>query len=1126
MWRPHRKPSRNSRTLGRNRRRPRRQAIEALESRKLLATDFVQTNLVSDQAGQALVQDPRLIGPWGVAEATSGGSFWVANSGSSTSTLYQGDVNGSPFIKTPVNVALPGGLPTGVAFVGNGSFQLTDDTGAVVPARFIFSSLNGNLVASPAVTSPPTGQTALAQGQIVAHVDGAVFTGLAEASVNGHSYLFAADFQHGTIDVFDTSYGQVSLAGSFTDPNLPAGYSPFNVQVLNGQIYVTYAAYTTTGVQPSDNDGDENEDNGPQNDAKDHGDGHGHGNQNDNDNDENNVPGVIPVRLLSQTGGIVDVFNLDGTFSGRLVTGGDLNAPWGLAIAPGSLGSTTSGFGSLSADLLVGNFGDGRITAVNPTNGAVDGQLANASGATISIPHLLGLTFGNGTSAGNADTLYFTAAPSGNGNGGGNANSPALIALDPSSDGAVSATGNGSVNVSDGGTLVVDSSSGSAITLNGNAEVTAGTIDIVGVPGVNANGHGAVEGIINNGAAAVADPLASLPAPDLSSLTVQQSSTLSISGHTHVTLEPGVYTGGINVTGQASVTLLPGIYYLQGGGLSVSGGGSVVGQGVMIFNAPQTANDGIGVTGHGVIDLTAPTSGTYQGIALFEARGAGSPISIDGGGSINVVGGVYAPNAVVAATGNGRLNVLSNLDDGITAQLIAYDVNVVGNGTVNVAGNQPTGGIGGVHGLFGSLQAAGSTALTTTSTTLQAVEGMVFRGAVAAFAVTAANPVASNYSAVIDWGDGNTTTGTVTATGNGGFLVLGNHTYSEEGSQNVTVTINDLSNSGNNATVTEQTRIADAPLVARGVVLPVQTDLSLNNVTLATFHDLGGAEPAGTYTATIDWGDGVTADTGTVTVNGDGTLSVLGSHTYAASGSYVVKVTIQDEGGATTTAHTLAAIGNVNPDDFFIASAFENILGRPVDEGSLQNFDNDLAHGLSRLAFANLLTHSDEFFDNKIERVYQQFLGRDADDAGLIFWRNLLGAGLTDEQLEADFIGTPEFFEHSGGTNTLWVDHMYFDLLGRAPDTAGEIFWVNALNAGAARSLVAVGFAGSAEREGIIVRGDYDDFLGRPPGASEVNGWVTAFQHGVTNEDVVAGFVASNEYFGKHDHPHGDNGGD
>src|SRR6185437_6767006 len=130
--------------------------------------------------------------------------------------------------------------------------------------------------------------------------------------------------------------------------------------------------------------------------------------------------------------------------------------------------------------------------------------------------------------------------------------------------------------------------------------------DVVGVPGVSSHGHGAVEGTLNNGAAVMSDPLASLPAPDLSSLTVQQTSGLFLSGQTHVTLEPGVYQGGIHVTGQASVTLLPGIYYLQGGGLSVSGGGSIVGHGVMVYNAPLTANDGISVTGHGSINLTAP----------------------------------------------------------------------------------------------------------------------------------------------------------------------------------------------------------------------------------------------------------------------------------------------------------------------------------------------------------------------------------------------------------------------------------------------------------------------------------------------------------------------------------------
>ena len=167
----------------------------------------------------------------------------------------------------------------------------------------------------------------------------------------------------------------------------------------------------------------------------------------------------------------------------------------------------------------------------------------------------------------------------------------------------------------------------------------------------------------------------------------------------------------------------------------------------------------------------------------------------------------------------------------------------------------------------------------------------------------------------------------------------------------------------------------------------------------------------------------------------------------------------------------------------------------------------------SRSVLTVLLTHSDEYYDNRIQQAYQDYLGRSADAGGLNFWRSLMRSGLTDEQLEAAFIGSAEFYNHSGNSDRAWVDEMYFDLLGRAPDAAGEAYWTNVLAHGGNRSQVAAGFAASTEREGQTVRNDYLTFLGRQPGQAEVDGWVNAFHQGVSNEQVVAGFVASDEYF-------------
>ena len=1123
-------------------------SAEALENRYLL-TGYMQENLVSDQAGAALIQDPKLVAPWGISIAPDG-NFYVADSGSSVATIYSGDVSGTPFSKDSLVVKVPGGLPTGEVANGAGGFDVTGPDGSTGSSQLIFDSANGNLAGySPGV--PNTGTTSTL-AQLAAQVDGAVYTGLAIGSVGGTTYLFAADFQNGAIDVFDTNFNLVTSLAANAHP----GYSPFGVQVINGELYVTYAKFSTTSTTTGDNDADDGNQNdqGAQNDAKGgngkgNGNGNGQGNGNDNgqgndngngngngpsghhghkggnggngnmDNDsddgENNGAGPSGVRLLDTTGGFVDAIGLSGLLNGSSLptatwsAGTSLNAPWGVALAP-------TGFGDFGGDLLVGNFGDGHITALNPTTGALvttatntTGQLTNPDGTPIVVDHLLGLTFGNGSTAGSSDTLYFTSAPTGNTLPTTSSN-PSLLVLDGSSPGALTVVGNANVAVSGGGTLAVDSSSSSAITASGNAEVAAGTIDVVGSTSTNGNAN--ISGMIDAGAAAVADPFASLPVPSTAGL--QQFQAVHISDHSHVTLRPGVYTGGIDVSGQASVFLMPGIYILQGGGLSISGGATVVGNHVMIFNSPLNANQGINVTGHGSLALSGPESGTYKGIAIFQAPGAGSPITVDGQGSITVQGIVYAPAATLQVSGNGQLTVLNDVDDGVTAQLIVFDLNVVGNGTVSVSGMTASKGVLGIHGLLGSLQPATSAnPLVITGGVIQATEGTTFTGAVAAIASSLNGAVAGDFTATIDWGDGTSSIGTVTATGNGGFLVFGNHDYTEEGTETVTVTVSD--NSSNTVSSTASTQVTDAPLVATPISIAAQPSLTVSNLQVATVTDTGGAEAATNYTATIDWGDGTTTSTGTVSVSGN-TIDVAGGHTYAMAGRYHVTVTVTDEGGASTVAHSVVVVGNPPPNNLFVGAAFEDVLERSVDLPSLQFFDNLLQRGASRGAVALDLTHSAEFLENLIREAYQQFLGRDADDAGLAFWLNAMQGGLTLERLEADFVGSPEFFEHSGGTNQLFVEHLFFDLLGRAPDTAGEIFWVNALTGGANRGLVALGFADSDEHEGIIVRDDYETFLNRAPVQNEVNFWVNQFEHGENNENVVAGFVGSDEFFHAH----------
>jgi uncharacterized protein (TIGR03118 family) len=201
------------------------------------ATGFYkQTNLVSDQPGLAAMVDPDLVNPWGIALPPTGGAFWVANNGTGRSTLYAGDVNGNPLTKISLVVSIPASLPTGAVFNASSDFVVTSGA-ASGPARFIFASQVGVISGwSAGVPPPPLSKTA----QVGATED-AVYTGLAIGQSGGANYLYAADFEHRSINVFDKSFQLVHLDGSFADPNLPNSYAPFNIQALNGKLYVMYA---------------------------------------------------------------------------------------------------------------------------------------------------------------------------------------------------------------------------------------------------------------------------------------------------------------------------------------------------------------------------------------------------------------------------------------------------------------------------------------------------------------------------------------------------------------------------------------------------------------------------------------------------------------------------------------------------------------------------------------------------------------------------------------------------------------------------------------------------------------------------------------------------------------------
>ncbi len=339
-----------------------RPALEQLEERCVLSTAFLETNLVSNLAGVAKTTDPNLVNPWGiVASATS--PFWINDNGSGLSTLYTGaGVPQSLVVTIPPPGGSPAGTtaaPTGIVFNSTSSDFVVTSGGKSGKAAFIFATEDGTISAwSPAVNAT----NAILEVDKSAATPPAVYKGLAlgSNSTNGN-LLFATNFSAGTVDVFDKNFAAVNLgAGAFTDPTLPAGFAPFGISNIGGKLYVTYAMQ----------------------DADKHDDVAGAGN------------------------GFIDVYDTSGHMLQRLVSGGNLNSPWGLALAP-------SNFGSLSNDLLVGNFGDGLINAYNPTTGAFVGQVTDIRGNAVHVDGLWGLSFGNGGSAGPTNTLFFTAGVNG-----------------------------------------------------------------------------------------------------------------------------------------------------------------------------------------------------------------------------------------------------------------------------------------------------------------------------------------------------------------------------------------------------------------------------------------------------------------------------------------------------------------------------------------------------------------------------------------------------------------------------------------------------------------------------------------------------------------------------------------
>src|ERR1700733_5755773 len=309
---------------------------------------YQQTNLVSDISGMASHTDPKLINPWSIS-FFPGQPFWVADNNSGFSTLYDapGASQQPTVLIPPPNGGAGPATPTGT--VTNSSSGFVVGSG---PSLFLFDTEDGTI----------SGWNGTGTNAILA-VDrssmGAVYKGLAMINHNSADFLLATNFNSGQVEVFDHNFQMTALTGTFTDPNLPAGYAPFGIQLIGTQVYVTYALQDSAKHDP----------------------------------------------ISAAGNGFVSIFNTDGTFVKRFASNGTLNSPWGVVMTPAS-------FGAFNNDILVGNFGDGTINHFDPATGNFLGQMNATSGTPLTNSGLWALVFGAG-GTGNPDTLYFTAGLAG-----------------------------------------------------------------------------------------------------------------------------------------------------------------------------------------------------------------------------------------------------------------------------------------------------------------------------------------------------------------------------------------------------------------------------------------------------------------------------------------------------------------------------------------------------------------------------------------------------------------------------------------------------------------------------------------------------------------------------------------
>ena len=1042
-WNAIRSPSHRSQrgSHASHARRPHRRA-EPLEARWLLASGaFVEMNLASNQPGGALVADPSLVSAWGIATSPGASDgFSVSDPLGQRSNSYGGDVAGSPFAQNAgqtVNVP----FATGQVYNGNANEFIVHSPNpppggttpiAGGPAEFLYASLDGSIYGFNA----HIGQQAVA----AVSVPGAAFTGLALASAatagsGATDQLYAADFSGGKIDVFNTSFQPVTTSGSFTDPNLPAGFKPFNIQALGGELYVSYAARPV--LPPWGSGGDP----------------------------------LVPIP--GPSGGVVDVFDDNGNFTRRIASGSPLDVPWGMALAPPS-------FGQFAGDLLVGNHGDGKINVFDPATGKSLGALGGADGNPFVVRGLWGLSFGNGDNAGDTGALYFAAGPEFSGPPEPLASLANASSVDPPTIlpfpiptflhglfGTVQVTGASPlVAVGTNATAYTGKEFSGALAAFGSADLPSPTAlpaaDYTATIDWGDGGSTTAGSVVptgNGGFLVVGSHTYTTEATDHYQVTIQDASGNSAmaSGEVNVTTAPlsahglPVISQGLSVNGAvvAAFTDLGGTDAILnysatinwGDGTSTTG---TIGSFYAVIDPPPVADGYFTVagshtyaaTGDYTLTVTITDTDGSQATAQSTAHVAQATLLAHG---LPVESQGLTVNAAAVATFVDTSGADPTTDYSATINW--------GDGTSASAGTivpllVPVGGLTAPGGYFsvtgdhtytstgdytltvtitdtdGSQATAQSTAhmaqapLLATGVPVVVSKGFTVNGAiVAAFADAGGGDPAANYAATIDWGDGGSTTtaGTVGGTGNS-FIVTASHTYTTASVYDVKIAITDQDGSTAHVDTHAYVSAPAASFVAnafQNVLHRPVDDAGLSYWNQQIQNGVSPAQFAADLTHSSEFYATNVIDP--VYQKYLGRAPDAGGVAYWTTQMQQGLTDQQIEAGFIASTEFYAHAGGTNA--AWVNAMYQGVLGRPADSGGLSYWTAQLSAGASRPSVATGFAASQEREAQIVQDDYFTYLGRSASPAEVSYWVAQFEHGATNEDIVSRFVGSSEYFK-------------------------------------------------------------------------------------------------------------------